>query len=244
MAKVYLDTNESYRLLDDATVFGTTFGTESLIIMGYPDIQMDANIERVEFTGSLSDYTFQVSGSAISIFSSGQPVAGFTSLNNNVTLAFADGSAALSLTGLGSASLGGQALSTQTGGTSLNATLDTSDVSSVGDYVPGSTTVNVTEANTTPYDASTGDFTFNFTQGNYEYSIDGFGPGDVLNVLDTAAMNVTNTLSTDGIIDVQAADNVTTTTVDIHLTGVSSTQDANIFNVSSFNSVFGDGSLA
>lgn len=197
MAKVYLDSNESFRMLNDATVYGTGMGTETVIIMGYPDIRMDGNVERLELTGNLADYNFQVSGTALSIFRSGNAVGNFSSINSNVTLAFAGGATTLALTGLNSATLGGQAISTSTGGSAIDTTLNPADVSTVGDYVPDDTT---TPSYTTvsadigtisapqSLDASTDEFKFTDdpTAENY-VQISGFTSNDLIEITQTPA---------------------------------------------------------
>ncbi|MGV6809877.1 MAG: Calx-beta domain-containing protein [bacterium] len=92
-------------------------------------------------------------------------------------------------------------------------------------------------------DASATDVEFNFAQGNYTYTIDGFAAGDVLDVLDTAALTVINADGTDGNLTVQSADAGSGTTVLIELTGVAAATDGSIFDVNSFNAAFGPGSL-
>lgn len=106
----------------------------------------------------------------------------------------------------------------------------------------GTSTVAVSAAGSS--DASAADVTYTFAQANYAYTVAGFAAGDVLDVLDGAALTITNTDGADGIIGVSVADGTSGTTVEITLTGVDATSDAAIFSTSSFNTVFGTGSLA
>lgn len=98
------------------------------------------------------------------------------------------------------------------------------------------TTVAVTAANTS-YDASSDDIVFNFASGNYTYSISGFGAGDVLNFPIGNTPTVSNSNFSDGSVNVQWAANSQIITV--HLTDLTAQQDAAIFGLSSFRTVFG-----
>lgn len=107
----------------------------------------------------------------------------------------------------------------------------------------GLTHVDVISANDAPYNASGGDVLFNFSQAEYTYRIDGFGPGDVINVLKTGAITVINTDSTDSAIEIRLADTSSGTILTILLTNVDPTLDATVYNSTSFNIAFGSGSL-
>ncbi|MBF0389371.1 MAG: hypothetical protein HQK71_04625 [Desulfamplus sp.] len=245
MPKIFLASGENFRVLDNANIIGKAGSSETVRIMGTPSVTMDANIDRVEFTGNINQYTFEVSGTSVTIRSGGSAVATFGGVENIITLAFADGSAPLELKGLSSALLGTVSLSTLSGGSALTPSLNTSDKSTVGDYTPAdsSISISVTSGNTTPYDASSDDVAFNFTNGNYIYNISGFSNGDILNTLDTAAITVSNSSAADGIIDILVADSAGGTNMTIHLTGVTTAQDGAAFSQSSFINVFGPGSL-
>lgn len=123
---LYLGSGETVSLYTDATVAGS-FGLETLLVYGAPEVTLDANIERVELAETLDSYTFQVSGTTISVLLQGAEVLRFTGLNQETTLAFADGAADLALTGVGQATLGGVALPATAGAVAVD--LDTDDVS-------------------------------------------------------------------------------------------------------------------
>jgi hypothetical protein len=81
---------------------------------------------------------------------------------------------------------------------------------------------------------------FNYYGGknSYTFNISGFDSGDKLSLRNTyATPTITNTNTSDGIIDVICD------TTTIHLTGLTSAQDSAIFDVLSFNNVFGSGSM-
>lgn len=116
----------------------------------------------------------------------------------------------------------------------------------VNDVPEGPVAITEDVAAAGDYDAAANDVTFNFTNGNYIYNIAGFNDGDLLNVLDTAAITVSNTDGADGIIDISVADADagTGTVMTIHLTGIVAADDASVFNPASFNAQFGAGALA
>jgi hypothetical protein len=90
-------------------------------------------------------------------------------------------------------------------------------------------------------DASQGNVVFNFAAGNYQYTISGFNSGDSLNFPSNSTPTIINSDFNDGVVDVQWTYNGNVTIV--QLTGLTSAQDSAIFNVSSFNTVFGIGSI-
>ncbi|MEI7841118.1 MAG: Ig-like domain-containing protein [Methylococcaceae bacterium] len=87
-------------------------------------------------------------------------------------------------------------------------------------------------------DASVGNAQFDFTAGNYTYTIANFGVGDVLNFPDGMATVINDDL-TDQQVDVQWAANGQIVTVT--LTGL--TNDVALYSISSFNGLFGVGSI-
>ncbi|MBK1693698.1 hypothetical protein CKO09_02935 [Chromatium weissei] len=104
---------------------------------------------------------------------------------------------------------------------------------------------NVSAGNTDPFNAADGDFSFAFAAGNYTYNITGFGVGDVLDLPDaffaTADGGFTNNSGTDGNIIIKGDDGAANV-ITINLTGIATDLDT-AFNVATFNSTFGDGSL-
>lgn len=130
MAKVILDTGDTFTLANAATVVGGV-GTEKLLLTSAATgAVIGGDIERVELSGNLSTYTFAVSGNVVTV-RSGTTVIATISVPDNATgqtLAFADGSAALKLTGT-AFTLGGVAVPATAA--AVVATLNTADKSTV-----------------------------------------------------------------------------------------------------------------
>jgi hypothetical protein len=105
--------------------------------------------------------------------------------------------------------------------------------------------------NQTPYvvnlngAATSASDTFNITSGTYNLTIAGFNAGDKLNIFKGAVLNVVNDggSDSDGIQTFTATDPTNNTTATITLTGLSASQDAALYNIPSFNSVFGANTL-
>jgi hypothetical protein len=111
MSKVFLTTNETMPVNGTTTVYGGT-GTETVILASGVKATLDGNIEKVVLSGSVSDYTFRVSGTQISVLSSARgETVDFIGINGPVSLDFSDYTGlGLSLTGIGRASAGSLAL--------------------------------------------------------------------------------------------------------------------------------------
>ncbi len=91
------------------------------------------------------------------------------------------------------------------------------------------------------FSGATGNVQFNIALGNYSATITGFGAGDVLRGPTGVAASVTNNSFTDG--EVQLSWSSAGQTVTITLTGITPGQDGGIFSTTSFNTVFGPGSI-
>ena len=138
--------NDSITIVDNgATLIGST-STTAKIASGVTGVKTDANFNRLELAGSLADYKLgAVAGVGLQIQNAGGvTINTFSSLNNNLTLAFANGSAPLMQTGGSAFSLGGVSISTTTPSTP-NVTLNTADKSTLA--APGATSANVSAAN-------------------------------------------------------------------------------------------------
>ena len=110
MAKVYLK-NETFTVSDsNIAVFGTTWGSGSgediRIADTASNVIIDANVEKIEFTGQASDYTFALDASNsivpyqhLEIKHAGTSIAYLISTNQSVKLYFSDGSLSLAQTG-------------------------------------------------------------------------------------------------------------------------------------------------
>lgn len=109
---------------------------------------------------------------------------------------------------------------------------------------PTGSTVNLTSAAPTTTGTAAID-TFNIASGTYTATINSFGSGDKLRFFAGASLTVLpDSDQTDGIQQISAADTATGATTTVILTGLTSAQDGGVFNVTSFNTVFGAGSIA
>jgi hypothetical protein len=242
-SKIFMGQNDSITIVDSgATLIGNT-STTAKIASGVTGVKTDANFNRLELAGSLADYRLgAVAGVGLQIQNaSGVTINTFSSLNNDLTLAFANGSALLRQTGGSAFSLGGVSISTGTPAT-VTTILNAADTSTLGTTTPNST-VNVSASGSSS--AANGDLTFDIASGTYTYTINGFGPGDKLKLFSGASTSVVpDSNDTDGIQSIAFTNPVTAAITTITLTGLTSAQDAGIFNVASFNTVFGAGTLA
>ena len=110
MAKVYLK-NETFTVSEpNIAVFGTTWGSgngeDIRIADTASNVIIDANVEKIEFTGQASDYTFALDPSNsivpyqhLEIKHAGTSIAYLISTNQSVKLYFSDGSLSLTQTG-------------------------------------------------------------------------------------------------------------------------------------------------
>lgn len=100
-------------------------------------------------------------------------------------------------------------------------------------------TVNVSAAGTG--DASIGNVKFAFAPGTYAYSISGFNAGDVIDFPAGQNPTVNNTSFQDGSVDLQWA--ISGDMITVTITGLTATQDASLFSVYDFNTLFGAGTI-
>lgn len=119
MAKLFLDsTDTSYKVSNSNTeIFGAN-GDQAITIDGaLSNIVLDANVERVAFTGATTDYTYKQVGTDLEVYKNGALVTkvGLQDDTNGTLLTFANGTVnakfAPSATGLG-VTVGGQTVST------------------------------------------------------------------------------------------------------------------------------------
>jgi hypothetical protein len=237
--------NSTFTVSDNGVnVIGGAKGNEVVRIQsGITDTMLNANIERLELSSALFNYKFiAVSGVGIEILdSSNSKIATIPSLNQDTKIAFSNGTAILKQTGASNFQLGNSVISNIAATTLSNATLDTSDLSSISGFLGGSTTINAANLIGT---GTAGVDTFNIAAGTYNATINGFAAGDKLNVFSGASVTVTSdTNQTDGIQAFTVDDLVTGIKASITLTGLTTEQDAGVFNVSSFNTVFGEGTI-
>lgn len=129
MAKVFLGENESYSIINNSEVFGN-IGSEELFISG-SNVKVMSTVERIDFPNNLDTYSFGITGNVLTVKSGAATIATIVipDTANGQTLAFADGSAQLIITGLNQATLGGVAIGTVPG--SIDAPLNGEDTSGV-----------------------------------------------------------------------------------------------------------------
>jgi len=234
-SKLFLESNTTFRVLDDVTLTGASGGNETVKIIGTPNISMDANVERVELPSNSSDYTYEITGTTITTLFNGVAVTTMSGLNQSVGLAFADGTATLELTGIGKATLGGTDIST-TASTITPTTIDTSDVysstvSTVKSYsiaISSGANSDVTSGNPVVFEGNTvvfGVSSKNTSTGDtVDYTITGVSTSDINNMALTGTATMDSTgkasisvdVSSDGVTE--SAENLT-----IELVGGSST---------------------
>jgi S-layer protein len=139
--KTYVTGSSTATIADnDVTVVGGTAGAEKVkILTGVTGVTADANIEKFDLAGSLADYKFVfVAGTGVQIqTAAGVVVTTIPSLNQAATLAFADGSAALTQSGSSAFALGSAAIPTTAAvlTTAAIATFDTTVKSTVNPNV-------------------------------------------------------------------------------------------------------------
>jgi len=106
----------------------------------------------------------------------------------------------------------------------------------------GGVAVSVVSSNSTPHNASAGNFVYNIhPTSEFTYNISGFASGDKLVFDSGTAVSLNNISGSDGIIDVFGS--MDGKEVTVHLTGIAVASDGTIYGVESFNGIFGSGSL-
>ncbi len=155
---------------NNAMVYGGTLGNETVRIQsGITGVSIDANIERLELSGALAAYKFVVvEGTGLQIQNTdGSVVATLPNINQNVKIAFSDGSATLVQSGATIFTLG-DATAFTVGATSAAAaatsTLASGDLSTIG-------TIGAGGADTTPPAAAPTLAQANRTAGVFEVTI-------------------------------------------------------------------------
>lgn len=163
-------------------------------------VRIDPNIERVEFSGPLSAYTFNaVAGVGVQVFSGGVLVATIPSLNQNATFAFTNGSVVLAQTGGAAFTLGGTPLTNSATPAAVTPTtaINAADVSTVISG-PAAPTFSVTSVADSATEGANATFTVSLsaaqgTATTVAYTLAGTG-GATLGT-DTTAQATTGTLT-------------------------------------------------
>jgi hypothetical protein len=129
------------------------------------------------------------------------------------------------------------------GGDSVTDNNTASDPTIIGISVDA---VDVNTGGNEPYNASIGAITFNVHPlATFTYNINKFSAGDKL-VFDPnqcGTLEVKQAPTVDGIIDVVCGVFASGSVTTLHLTGIDTVSDGNVFGVNSFRTVFGADSL-
>lgn len=186
MAKVYLDSGDTFTLSGAASVYGSS-GTEKLIVnSGATGVVVDQTVERVDLAGASSAYTFQQSGNQLKVFS-GTTVVATIPLQDDTDgtqVVFSNGSVSAKVGATGM-TLGGAAV-TSTAAAVTPTTIDATVTSGSGS-TGGSTTGQTFSLTTTAGEVKA------LTAGN-----------------DTVdASSTTNTLNGDTVVDTSTTDSDT-----------------------------------
>lgn len=228
-AKIYLDANDDVFTVSNsgATIYGNTGNDVVTIAAAVSNVTLDQSIERINFVGASDSYTFKQTGNKINVYDqagttllASAPVQGDA---DGTLLSFSDGDASGKLVSGGVMTLGLATVS------STATTLS----------IFGNTNISVSGTGTGS--AASGNVIFTIAAGNYTYTINGFGTGDKLKFPVGNYASIGNSSFTDGIVELTYAWAGQVTT--IHLTGLTAAQDGAIFDVDSFNTLFGAGSL-
>jgi hypothetical protein len=231
MAKVYLDANESFTVVNNnISVYGTTGNEKVTIGAGVTGAIIDQNTEALVFSGSASTYSFMQAGNKIRVYDA----SGTTLLVTIPVQGDADGTVFTFSDGTVSAILSAGVMTL--GGLAVGSTATPLNLFGGGN---SAFTVAVSAAGTSS--AANGDYTYNVAAGNYTYNITGFGAGDKINFPAGNSPSVDNGDFSDGAVDLMWSSGGQTAT--IHLTGISTANDAKLNNVADFITVFGAGTI-
>lgn len=257
--RVFLGSGDSFTAAsNNLSITGASgAGSETVLInTGITGTTLDANVERVDVAGNLSDYKFVfISGTGFQIQTTAGTVVGtIPSLNQNTTVAFADGSATLSQTGASTFTLGGQTVATGTAATITSTSMGTgfntavkTGVTSTGSGTGSTSSVAFTEnvdnvvgtANNDTLDASLKTTVAGRLQTwNNADQIDGAAGTDTLFAQLTAGVTAASFKNVE-ILDIEAQANLTVdlNTGDAALTTIkSSNSGANALTVQNIQS--------
>ena len=132
MASVFLDSADTFTISDnDTKVFGND-GEEQIIIgSGVTNVDLDANVERVDLAGNVADFTFQQQGTALAVFENGEEVTSLPLQARGSQVVFADASVDVTVDGSGM-QLGGTLVPSGTAGSVTPSTSDGTVTSDAG----------------------------------------------------------------------------------------------------------------
>lgn len=131
--RTFISEGGSVTVSERVEVFGRAGGDEAVSIeRGVRGAELDANIEQIEVPQSLDAYTFQVTVDGLEVTTNGNAVFTAPSVNQDVTLSFADGDATLSQTGAAQFELTGPRGAAPIGDTPTSPDLDLEAVNALG----------------------------------------------------------------------------------------------------------------
>jgi len=191
MARVILGNNETHTVFDNtqaSDIFGSNGAADKVRIGGNTSapVTVNSSVERVELAGKIGDYTFKGTGNELSVLSNGVVEAIiYTNADIGGTkVAFADGSALLTVSSAG-LKIGGASVPAAAGAiTAASAALDPSDPSKVPGSGPGPIqTFTLTSSAATVNEGSPVTFTVSnksVAAGEYSYLLGGtIGASDI-----------------------------------------------------------------
>jgi hypothetical protein len=208
----------------------------------------DAASANFAYTISEGTYVSAIKGFGVgdSIKFSGQAEASLTVVNTSgtdgsvvITGSFGSQVVDLTLSGLTPAQDGAIL-----GVNSFNGVFGSGSLGSTSIAQTSAQSVAVSSSNASSgFSAAGGNFAYSVGEGTYKTSISGFGPGDSLSFFGSkiANFNVVNTSGTDGVVLITGE--VGGQVVDVTLTSLAVALDGQVLGVTSFNTVFGAGSL-
>lgn len=245
MAKVYLDSNETYIAASNATLIGNS-GTETVKVNDGVVVTSTGSVERIELTRASTSYTYQATATGVNVLYGGAVIA---SLMDGQKIAFTNGSATIAstfdpTTGV-AFTLGGASVSTTAGPVSPTLNTASGEASTLPSSDPSSSKAFTL---TTGMDFGTA-FTGTAGDDTYDGSLSSSG-GQTLNTAD----NLNGAGGTDSLIAelgtattytpvITAIENVATiftaaATLDLtNATGVTTLENTGSTNTATFNNI-------
>ncbi|MFA8387911.1 MAG: beta strand repeat-containing protein [Pelagibaca sp.] len=102
MARVILSAGETYNTANDDTQILGSGGTEQVVILnGVTGATVDGNVERVDFSGAIADYTFSSTGGQLNVFDTDGNLVAQISDSGGKQVVFSDGALDVAVDGTG-----------------------------------------------------------------------------------------------------------------------------------------------
>ena len=252
MAKTFLEADESkFKVINANTMIFGASATESIVIeQSASSVVMDANVERIDFLGIISNYTYQQAGISLNVFKEGLLITTIP-VNHVPDIVFADGLVKAQLDDFTGRLTLGDAI--------VPITTDRAIIPSASSIDESITSKNVEKMDINAALATLGahdadllrgtDYNYEVMPGNYNQEIVNFSSGDVLdfsNFSNEPTLSTTgNNFFNDGRVQLQITDNNTVSL--ITLTGLGDKQDFDLSIATDislgFDSVFGLGTI-